>query len=98
MHLSTFLLSGKLQKHAGIISVDLVLQNEDLYAFKLGTFFQVELRRLLRQHEEKEQKGTKEEPDRGAVPAYLLDRQQQTSGTVLSSMIKQKRKEKAVSN
>uniref|UniRef100_A0A0R3S3Q7 Ribosome biogenesis protein NSA2 homolog n=1 Tax=Elaeophora elaphi TaxID=1147741 RepID=A0A0R3S3Q7_9BILA len=57
----------------------------------------VEMRRLLRQHEEKQQTGTSEEPDRGVVPAYLLDRQQQTTGKVLSSMIKQKRKEKAVS-
>lgn len=55
------------------------------------------MRRLLRQHEEKQQTGTSEEPDRGVVPAYLLDRQQQTTGRVLSSMIKQKRKEKAVS-
>ncbi|VDK54139.1 unnamed protein product [Gongylonema pulchrum] len=57
----------------------------------------VEMRKLLRQHEEKQQTGTVEEPDKGVVPAYLLDRRQQTSGTVLSSMIKQKRKEKAVS-
>lgn len=55
------------------------------------------MRRLLRQHEEKQQTGTSEEPDKGVVPAYLLDRQQQTTGKVLSSMIKQKRKEKAVS-
>ncbi|KAK6017140.1 ribosomal protein S8e [Ostertagia ostertagi] len=34
--------------------------------------------------------------EKGAVPAYLLDRQQQTTGTVLSNMIKQKRKQKAV--
>lgn len=55
----------------------------------------VQLRKLLRQHEEKKQTGTKEETEKGAVPTYLLDRQQQTSGTILSSMIKQKRKEKA---
>lgn len=54
------------------------------------------MRRLLRQHEEKQQTGTSEVPDRGVVPAYLLDRQQQTTGKVLSSLIKQKRKEKAV--
>lgn len=57
----------------------------------------VEMRKLLKQHEEKEQKNTVEQPDKGAVPAYLLDRQQQTTGTVLSNMIKQKRKQKAVS-
>uniref|UniRef100_A0A1I7ZU09 Ribosome biogenesis protein NSA2 homolog n=1 Tax=Steinernema glaseri TaxID=37863 RepID=A0A1I7ZU09_9BILA len=55
----------------------------------------VQMRKLLKQHEEKDQKGTVEEPQQGAVPAYLLDRQQQTTGTVLSNMIKQKRKEKA---
>ncbi|XGW24047.1 hypothetical protein V3C99_005896 [Haemonchus contortus] len=55
----------------------------------------VEMRKLLKQHEEKEQKSTVDTPDQGAVPAYLLDRQQQTTGTVLSNMIKQKRKQKA---
>jgi ribosome biogenesis protein NSA2 len=54
------------------------------------------MRKLIKQHEEKEQKGTVDEPMEGAVPAYLLDRQQQTAGTVLSNAIKQKRKEKAV--
>lgn len=33
----------------------------------------------------------------GAVPAYLLDREGQSRAKVLSNMIKQKRKEKAVS-
>ena len=33
----------------------------------------------------------------GAVPPYLLDREGQTRAKVLSNMIKQKRKEKAVS-
>ncbi|CAJ0936528.1 unnamed protein product, partial [Mesorhabditis belari] len=55
----------------------------------------VEMRKLLKQHEEKEQKGAQERPDQGTVPAYFLDRQQQTTGTVLSNMIKQERKEKA---
>jgi ribosome biogenesis protein NSA2 len=55
----------------------------------------VQMRKLIKQHEEKEQKGTVEEAQEGAVPAYLLDRQKQTAGTVLSNAIKQKRKEKA---
>jgi len=55
----------------------------------------VEMRKLLKQHEEKQQKSTVEEPQQEAVPPYLLDRQQQTSGNILSSMIKQKRKQKA---
>lgn len=54
------------------------------------------MRKLLKQHEEKQQKSTVEKKDENALPAYLLDRQQQTSGTLLSSMIKQKRKQKAV--
>ncbi|ETN68171.1 ribosomal protein S8e [Necator americanus] len=54
----------------------------------------VEMRKLIKQHEEKQQKSTVETPDQGAVPAYLLDRQQQSTGTVLSNMIKQKRKKK----
>ncbi|MFH4979165.1 hypothetical protein AB6A40_005874 [Gnathostoma spinigerum] len=55
----------------------------------------VQMRKILKQHEEKQQTSTEERPQEEAVPSYLLDRQQQTSGTVLSSMIKQKRKEKA---
>ena len=49
-------------------------------------------------HEERKtkQKKTEEVPD-GAVPAYLLDREGQSRAKVLSNMIKQKRKEKAVS-
>lgn len=64
--------------------------------FSLTLNVQVEMRKLLKQHEEKTQKGTVEEPQQGAVPAYLLDRQRQTTGSVLSTMIKEKRKQKAV--
>lgn len=49
-----------------------------------------------------EQRKTKQKDDdktpEGAVPAYLLDREGQSRAKVLSNMIKQKRKEKAVSN
>uniref|UniRef100_A0A914CXU2 Ribosome biogenesis protein NSA2 homolog n=1 Tax=Acrobeloides nanus TaxID=290746 RepID=A0A914CXU2_9BILA len=55
----------------------------------------VQMRKLIKQHEEKQQTSTVEEPQEGAVPAYLLDRQNQTTGKVLSNAIKQKRKEKA---
>lgn len=48
-----------------------------------------------------EQRRTKQKNDdktpEGAVPAYLLDREGQSRAKVLSNMIKQKRKEKAVS-
>lgn len=49
-------------------------------------------------HEERKtkQKNNDEVPE-GAVPAYLLDREGQSRAKVLSNMIKQKRKEKAVS-
>ena len=48
-------------------------------------------------HEERKtrQKTTDDVPE-GAVPAYLLDREGQSRAKVLSNMIKQKRKEKAV--
>jgi len=56
----------------------------------------VQMRKLIKSHEEKERRSTnKDEAPEGAVPAYLLDREQQTRGKVLSNMIKQKRKEKA---
>ena len=49
-----------------------------------------------------EQRKTKQKNDdktpEGAVPAYLLDREGQSRAKVLSNMIKQKRKEKAVSH
>ena len=53
------------------------------------------MRKLIKQHEEKQQKGATDEPMEGALPTYLLDRRTQTAGTVLSNAIKQKRKEKA---
>jgi len=55
----------------------------------------VQMRKLVKQHEEKEQKSTVKEPEQGAIPAYLLDRRDQTKGVILSNAIKQKRKEKA---
>ena len=52
----------------------------------------------LRMHEERQTK-TKDSQNvpEGAVPAYLLDREGQSRAKVLSNMVKQKRKEKAVS-
>ena len=50
-------------------------------------------------HEEKQTKTKSDENvQEGAVPAYLLDREKQNRAKVLSNMIKQKRKEKAVCN
>ena len=52
----------------------------------------------IKMHEERKtkQKTNDDVPD-GAVPTYLLDREGQSRAKVLSNMIKQKRKEKAVS-
>lgn len=54
------------------------------------------MRKLIKQHQEKKQTNTVEQAEPGAVPNYLLDRRNQTAGTVLSSAIKQKRKEMVV--
>lgn len=54
------------------------------------------MRKTIKAHEEKEAtaKEEKQKTD-GAVPAYLLDRNEVNRTKVLSNMIKQKRKEKA---
>ena len=56
----------------------------------------VKMRKDIKAHEEKEAtvKDDKQKTD-GAVPAYLLDRNEVNRTKVLSNMIKQKRKEKA---
>jgi ribosome biogenesis protein NSA2 len=56
----------------------------------------VQMRKNMKAHEEKEAtaESTKKVED-GAVPAYLLDRNEVNRTKVLSNMIKQKRKEKA---
>lgn len=56
----------------------------------------VAMRKTIKAHEEKEAtaKDEKKQAD-GAVPAYLLDRNEVNRTKVLSNMIKQKRKEKA---
>ena len=59
----------------------------------------VQLKKTLKLHEEKKTKAkdSTKTPE-GAVPAYLMDREGQTRAKLLSNMIKQKRKEKAVSD
>ena len=53
----------------------------------------------IKMHENRNtKKKNDEKTPKGAVPAYLLDREGQSRAKVLSNMIKQKRKEKAVSN
>lgn len=55
----------------------------------------IQMKKKIREHEEKLTKQKKDEPKEGALPPYLLDRNVQTRAKVLSNMIKQKRKEKA---
>ena len=58
----------------------------------------IQMKKTLKMHEERKTKQkTNDTVPEGAVPAYLLDREGQTRAKVLSNMIKQKRKEKAVS-
>lgn len=56
----------------------------------------IEMKKTIRQHDQKDAKqNIKREEDGSALPAYLLDREEQSRSKVLSNMIKQKRKEKA---
>jgi len=56
----------------------------------------IQMKKTLKMHEEKlSKKKADVEVQKGALPAYLLDRETQTRSKVLSNMIKQKRKEKA---
>jgi len=56
----------------------------------------VQMKKTMKMHEEKKsKKKVEDEAPSGAVPAYLLDRENQNRAKVLSNMIKQKRKEKA---
>eukprot|EP01017_Pseudomicrothorax_dubius_P005372 TRINITY_DN11342_c0_g3_i2.p1 TRINITY_DN11342_c0_g3~~TRINITY_DN11342_c0_g3_i2.p1 ORF type:complete len:260 (-),score=95.09 TRINITY_DN11342_c0_g3_i2:135-914(-) len=55
----------------------------------------IQMQRTLKAHEEKNVEVAQPEVKEGAVPAYLLDREEVNRTKVLSNMIKQKRKEKA---
>jgi len=56
----------------------------------------VQMKKTIKAHEEKLNKTKTEEPvQEGAVPAYLLDRNNENRSKILSNTIKQKRKEKA---
>ncbi|KAA8636831.1 ribosomal protein S8e/ribosomal biogenesis NSA2 [Copromyces sp. CBS 386.78] len=56
----------------------------------------IQMRKQIKQHEERNVKGAPEEKDpSNPVPAYLLDRSNPTSAKALSSQIKSKRAEKA---
>lgn len=55
----------------------------------------IQMRKQIRQHDEKEVKQSAGKQTDGPIPAYLMDRDEQNRSKVLSNMIKQKRKEKA---
>lgn len=55
----------------------------------------VQMKKTIKAHEEKETRQREERVDDGALPAYLIDREEQSRGKTLSNMLKQKRKERA---
>ncbi|KAI8848002.1 ribosomal protein S8e/ribosomal biogenesis NSA2 [Chytridium lagenaria] len=57
----------------------------------------IQMKKTIKMHEERsnKHKASDEPVAEGAVPSYLLDRENQSRAKVLSNMIKQKRKEKA---
>lgn len=55
----------------------------------------IQMKKAIRQHDEKEVKQSSGKETDGPIPAYLMDREEQNRSKVLSNMIKQKRKEKA---
>lgn len=55
----------------------------------------IEMKKKILMHEKRDTKQKAEETQEGAMPHYLLDRENQQRAKVLSNMVKQKRKEKA---
>ena len=53
------------------------------------------MKKTIKQHEEKNAKSRADDIQEGAVPTFLMDREQQRNSKVLTNMVKQKRKEKA---
>ena len=50
------------------------------------------MKKTIKAHEEKNAKSKAEPIEDGAIPAYLMDREQQKNSKVLTNMVKQKRK------
>jgi len=55
----------------------------------------IQMQKMIKANEEKAVEVKVDQPDEGAVPAYLLDRENVNQTKILSNMVKQKRKEKA---
>lgn len=55
----------------------------------------IQMQKMIKANEEKSIEIKLDEPDKGAVPAYLMDRENVNQTKILSNMVKQKRKEKA---
>jgi ribosome biogenesis protein NSA2 len=53
------------------------------------------MKKMIKAHEQKSIEVKVDEKKEGAVPAYLLDRENINRSKVLSNTVKQKRKEKA---
>jgi len=59
----------------------------------------IEMKKTIRMHEEKNSKNKEGEIVKGgAVPAYLLDRQETSHSKILSNAVKQKRKKRELEN
>lgn len=55
----------------------------------------VEMKKTIKMHEEKDAEVKVDKVKEGAIPTYLLDREETNRSKILSNTIKQKRKEKA---
>ncbi|ELR22989.1 ribosomal protein S8e, putative [Acanthamoeba castellanii str. Neff] len=55
----------------------------------------VEMKKKIAMHQQKTNKHVEEKMEKGAVPAYLLDREQTRRAKVLSNTVKQKKKQRA---
>eukprot|EP00397_Hematodinium_sp_SG-2012_P058724 GEMP01074577.1.p1 GENE.GEMP01074577.1~~GEMP01074577.1.p1 ORF type:complete len:260 (+),score=54.58 GEMP01074577.1:52-831(+) len=78
--------SEKTQKLRGIKAK---LHHKKQYAEK------AKMKKTIKAHEEKDAKEVEKDVPKGAIPSYLLDREQVKRTKVLANMIKQKRQEKA---
>ena len=90
------LLSGLAQVHKRSAYAQKVIGLKAKLFAKQRHSEKVTMKKTIAQHSERDNKHRVEEPAAGgALPAYLLDREQTARAKVLSNTIKQKRKEKA---